>query len=71
MTTEVPLEIVGKSVPRNDGIEKVTGRTKFTGDLKVPDILHGKILRSPYAHAKITKVDTSNAEESPGVLAWA
>ena len=69
MTTEVPLEIVGKSVPRNDGIEKVTGRTKFTGDLKVPDILHGKILRSPYAHAKITKVDTSNAEESPGVLA--
>lgn len=63
------FRFVGKSVPRVDGIEKVTGQAKYTGDLVVPGMLHGKILRSPYPHARIAKVDSSRAEALPGVAA--
>jgi CO/xanthine dehydrogenase Mo-binding subunit len=48
---------------------KVTGRAKFAGDLFTPGMLHGKILRSPLAHAKILNIDTSKAKALPGVLA--
>jgi CO/xanthine dehydrogenase Mo-binding subunit len=58
---------VGRSVARVDGVEKVTGKALFTGDLIVPGTLYGKILRSPYPHARIIKVDTSGAEALPGV----
>jgi len=60
---------VGQSVARVDGIEKVTGKAKFLGDLVVPGMLCGKILRSSYAHAKIVSIDTSKAEALPGVVA--
>src|ERR1700741_1668582 len=63
------LKYVGRSVPRVDGLEKVTGKAKFLGDLVVPGMLHGKILRSPYPHARIVSVDTSKAEALPGVAA--
>jgi xanthine dehydrogenase molybdenum-binding subunit len=53
---------IGKSYPRSDGLEKVTGKALFVTDMKVPDMLIGKILRSPYAHARIAKIDTSAAE---------
>jgi CO/xanthine dehydrogenase Mo-binding subunit len=63
------LKYVGRSVPRVDGIEKVTGQAKFLGDLIVPGMLHGKILRSTYPHARILAIDTSRAESLPGVAA--
>ena len=63
------LKYVGHSVPRVDGIEKVTGKAKFLGDLVIPGMLHGKILRSSYPHARILSVDTSKAEVLPGIAA--
>ena len=63
------LKYVGRSIPRVDGIEKVTGQAKFLGDLVVPGMLHGKILRSSYPHARILSIDTSKAEALTGVAA--
>ncbi len=63
------LRFVGKDVPRIDGFEKVTGKAKFTGDLVIPGMLHGKILRSPYPHARIVSIDASQAEALFGVVA--
>jgi CO/xanthine dehydrogenase Mo-binding subunit len=62
------LKFVGQSLPRVDGVEKVTGKAKFVGDLFIPGMLHGKILRSPYAHARIRSIDASKAEALPGVV---
>ena len=64
-----PLKFVGQSVPRVDGIEKVTGQAKFLGDLAVPGMLHGKIIRSSYPHARILSIDASKAEALEGVAA--
>jgi CO/xanthine dehydrogenase Mo-binding subunit len=64
-----PLRYVGQSIARVDGVEKVTGKAKFTGDLVIPGMLHGKILRSPYAHARIKSIDAARAEALPGVAA--
>ncbi|MBI5014516.1 MAG: 4-hydroxybenzoyl-CoA reductase subunit alpha [Deltaproteobacteria bacterium] len=61
--------VIGRSVPRIDGREKVTGAAKYTGDLTFPNLLHGKILTSPHAHARILSIDTSEAERLPGVKA--
>ncbi|HXX72310.1 MAG TPA: molybdopterin cofactor-binding domain-containing protein, partial [Candidatus Acidoferrales bacterium] len=58
---------VGRRVPRVDGPEKVTGSAMFTGDYEFEDMLHVKILRSPYAHAIIKKIETKRAEEADGV----
>ncbi|MEW6375715.1 MAG: xanthine dehydrogenase family protein molybdopterin-binding subunit [Thermodesulfobacteriota bacterium] len=63
------LSFVGKSVPRKDGAEKVTGRALYTVDMVLPGMLWGKILRSPYPHAKILHIDTTRAEKLPGVKA--
>ena len=63
------LKWVGKSPIRPDGADKVTGRAKFGADLMLPGMLVGKVLRSPHAHAKIKSIDTSKAEELPGVKA--
>src|SRR4029453_4395614 len=63
------LQYVGHSVPRVDGIEKVTGKAKFLGDLMIPGMLYGKILRSSYPHARVLSIDTSKAEALPGVVA--
>ncbi len=60
---------VGKSIPRKDGVDKVTGEGKFIGDLKLPGMLHAKILRSPHAHADILEIDTGAAKALRGV--WA
>jgi CO/xanthine dehydrogenase Mo-binding subunit len=64
-----PLKYIGQSVPRVDGVEKVTGQAKFVGDLAVSGMLHGKIIRSSYPHAKIISIDTSKAEALEGVVA--
>ena len=60
---------VGKNIPRNDGYDKATGRGKFTHDIFLPHMLYAKVLRSPYAHAKVTSIDTSEAEKLKGVRA--
>src|SRR5882724_5391566 len=61
--------VVGNSVHRVDGVEKVTGRAKYVADLIVPGMIEGKFLRSPYAHARIRSIDTTEAEAMPGVVA--
>lgn len=63
------LSFIGKSVPRKDGIEKATGRALYTVDMMLPGMLWGKILRSPYPHARILDIDTSRAERLVGVKA--
>ncbi|MCH7569346.1 MAG: molybdopterin-dependent oxidoreductase [Deltaproteobacteria bacterium] len=63
------FKYVGQSIPRVDGVDKVTGKAKFTGDLVIPGMLFGKILRSPYPHARIASIDASEAEAFPGVSA--
>ena len=60
------LDVVGKREPMLDAFDKATGRARFTDDLTLPEMLFGKILRSPYAHAKILHVDLSKAEKVPG-----
>jgi CO/xanthine dehydrogenase Mo-binding subunit len=67
--TKKELKYVGQSVARVDGVEKVTGKAKFVGDLFIPGVLQGKILRSTYAHARIHSIDASKAEALPGVVA--
>lgn len=64
-----PLRVVGTSARRVDGIDKVTGAAKFAGDLVIPGMIQGKILRSPYAHARIISINTAEAERVPGVVA--
>ena len=63
------FSVIGTNYNRIDGEAKVTGRAKYTGDIAFPNMLYGKILRSPYAHAKIISIDTSKAEAYPGVKA--
>ncbi|HLG74358.1 MAG TPA: xanthine dehydrogenase family protein molybdopterin-binding subunit [Chloroflexota bacterium] len=61
--------VVGHNVPRVDAIEKVTGTAQYVADVRLPGMLEGRILRSPYPHARIRSVDTSRAERLPGVIA--
>jgi CO/xanthine dehydrogenase Mo-binding subunit len=63
------FSIIGKRCGRIDGRDKVTGRARYIDDLKFPGMLWGKILRSPYPHAKINHIDTSAAERLSGVRA--
>ncbi|MBL7124819.1 MAG: molybdopterin-dependent oxidoreductase [Dehalococcoidales bacterium] len=61
--------VIGKRVHRVDGPEKVTGSAKYTFDIVLHNMLYGKILRSPYPHARIVNIDTSQAERLIGVKA--
>ncbi len=63
------LADIGKTFRRLDYETKVTGRAQYLADMSVPGMLHGKILRSPYPHARITRIDASKAEKVPGVMA--
>lgn len=62
-------KVVGTSVPRLDAVAKVTGRAKYADDYFEKDMLVGKVLRSPYAHASIKSIDTSKAKALDGVEA--
>lgn len=62
-------KVIGQPELRNDGAEKATGKGIYTVDVKLPGMAHGKMLRSPYAHARLVKVDAAKAEKLPGVLA--
>jgi CO/xanthine dehydrogenase Mo-binding subunit len=59
---------VGVSHPRRDAAEKLRGQAQFVGDMLVPRMLHGRVLRSPLPHARIVAIDTSAAERIPGVV---
>ena len=63
------LKVVGTRPIRHDGYDKVTGRAVYGGDVKVPGLVWGEVLRSPHAHANIKSIDTSEADAMPGVLA--
>ena len=59
--------VLGKRLPRVDAKDKVTGQGKYANDLVMPNMLWGKIKRSPFPHARILNIDTSKAERLPGV----
>ena len=61
--------VVGTRPLRHDGTDKVTGRAKYGGDFQLAGLLHGKVLRSPHAHARIKSIDTAKAAALPGVKA--
>ena len=74
MTSNIVLsnteyKTVGKRPVRHDGYEKVTGKAQYSADIILPGLIHGAVLRSPYAHAVIKSIDTSRAEAHPDVRA--
>lgn len=60
---------IGKRIPKLDAVDKATGKSRYIQDINLPGMLHGKILYSEYAHAKIVSIDTSKAEKLTGVRA--
>ena len=62
-------KVVGSRPIRHDGTDKVTGRAKYGGDFQMAGMLHGKVLRSPHAHARVKSIDVSKALAYPGVKA--
>ena len=67
--TKTDYKVVGNSPIRHDGLDKVTGRAVYGGDVKVPGLIWGDVIRSPHAHARIKSIDTSAAEAMDGVFA--
>ena len=67
--TRGKYNVIGTRPIRHDGMDKVTGRAVYGADVKLPGLLHGAVLRSPHAHARISAIDTSAAEAMPGVHA--
>src|SRR5439155_22778289 len=63
------LQTVGHAVPKPDARLKATGAATYTGDLRLPATLQAKVLRSPYPHARILSIDTTDARTLPGVFA--
>ncbi|NIO08259.1 MAG: molybdopterin-dependent oxidoreductase [Deltaproteobacteria bacterium] len=68
MKKKQSLKIAGRDVPRLDGVDKVSGLARYTGDMELPGMAYGKILRSPVPHARLIRIDTSKAESLPGVI---
>ncbi len=66
---EATYKVVGTRPLRPDGADKVTGRAIYGGDMRLTGMLHGKVLRSPHAHARIKSINTAKAEALPGVRA--
>lgn len=70
MACEIPKNgMIGKSIPVRDAAAKVTGQIQYIGDMKLPGMLHAKMLFSPHAHARIIRIDASKAEALDGVEA--
>ena len=67
--TNTAYRVLGTRPVRHDGVDKVTGRANYGADFHLPGMLHGKVLRSPHAHARIRSIDTSAAEALDGVFA--
>lgn len=67
--TKTEYKVLGTRPIRHDGTDKVTGRAIYGNDVRMTGLVHGRVLRSPHAHAKIKSIDTRAAEAMPGVLA--
>ena len=67
--TKTDYKVVGTNPIRHDGLDKVTGRAIYGGDVRVPGLIWGDVIRSPHAHARIKSIDTSAAEAMDGVYA--
>jgi CO/xanthine dehydrogenase Mo-binding subunit len=67
--TTTSHEAIGHPTPRFEGVDKVTGQARYAADFMLPGTLWGKALHSPYSHARIVRIDTSKAEQLPGVHA--
>ena len=67
--TTAAYNVVGKPAQRPDGLDKVTGAGVYSPDLKLPGLLWGRSLRSPYPHARIVRIDVSRARNASGVHA--
>ena len=67
--TKTDYKVIGNSPIRHDGLDKVTGRAIYGGDVKAPGLIWGDVLRSPHAHARIKSIDTSAAKAMDGVFA--
>ncbi|HZT79291.1 MAG TPA: xanthine dehydrogenase family protein molybdopterin-binding subunit [Gemmataceae bacterium] len=65
----MPVSVIGQPVARVEGIEKVSGSTPYSANILLPGTIWGKALRSPYAYARIKRIDASKARALPGVLA--
>ncbi|MEE2635969.1 MAG: 2Fe-2S iron-sulfur cluster-binding protein, partial [Acidobacteriota bacterium] len=63
------LGTVGPATPRIDAMERVTGRAAYTGDVRLPGMIYGRVLRSPHPHARVRRIDVSKAVALPGVQA--
>ena len=68
-TTTSNFKVIGTRPIRHDGVDKVTGRAKYGADYAFPGMLHGKVLRSPHAHANIKSINVDKALKLPGVKA--
>ncbi|MCK5246453.1 xanthine dehydrogenase family protein molybdopterin-binding subunit, partial [Candidatus Bipolaricaulota bacterium] len=62
MEMKKSFDVVGKPFPRKDAVARVTGKERYTVDIALPRMLHGRVLASPYAHANVLSIDTSVAE---------
>ena len=69
VATDRPHKVVGTRPVRPDGVDKVTGRATYGGDVRFTGMLYGRILRSPHAHAIIKSIDASKALALDGVRA--
>jgi CO/xanthine dehydrogenase Mo-binding subunit len=69
MAEAIEYKQIGTRPVRPDGVDKVTGRARFGADLVLPNMIHGKVLRSPHAHARIKRIDVSGALALAGVHA--
>jgi len=67
LKTPSEFNIMGKDALRSDALEKVTGKAKYAGDIRLPDMLYAKILRPPTHGAKLTSLDTSAVEKIEGI----
>jgi CO/xanthine dehydrogenase Mo-binding subunit len=69
MSVSSNYKVIGTRPIRHDGLDKVTGRAVYGADMQLAGLIHGRILRSPYAHARIRGIDVSKAQALPGVEA--
>ena len=68
-TTNGSFRVIGTRPIRHDGVDKVTGRALYGADYSLPGMLHGKVLRSPHAHARIKSINIEKALKLDGVKA--
>ncbi len=68
VSSEKKYHVIGRRLRKTDGLKKATGEAVYTDDIRLPRMLHCKILRSPHAHARIKKIDFARCRAHPGVV---